>query len=128
MYSELSTIPPSVKYVKTTHYVPQKYTEYVAVERTSYKPVTSLQVVPNPTIRTLPPKFIRNQFAPKVRTVMLAPRIVRSQLPPIQPVEAYQNVNYGFEEDLLGEPVYTTATEPLPVSSTFQSYNNYFNL
>ena len=127
MYSNLSSIPPSVSYVKTTRYVPQKYTEYVPVERTSYTPVTSVQVVPTPTIRSLPPKYIRNQFPPQVRTVMLQPRIIRTHLPPIGLVDSYQKANYVAEPDLLGEPVYTTSTEPIPVSSTFQTFNNYFN-
>lgn len=127
MYSNLSSIPPSVSYVKTTRYVPQKYTEYVPVERTSYTPVTSVQVVPTPTIRNLPPKYIRNQFPPQVRTVMLQPRIIRTHLPPIGLVDSYQKANYVAEPDLLGEPVYTTSTEPIPVSSTFQTFNNYFN-
>jgi hypothetical protein len=127
MYSNLSSIPPSVSYVKTTRYVPQKYTEYVPVERTSYTPVTSVQVVPTPTIRSLPPKYIRNQFPPQVRTVMLQPKIIRTHLPPIGLVDSYQKANYVTEPDLLGEPVYTTSTEPIPVSSTFQTFNNYFN-
>ena len=127
MYSDINTIPPSVSYIKTTQYVPRKYTEYVPVERISYAPVTSVQVVPTPTIRNLPPKYIRNQFPPQVRTVMLQPQIIRTQLPPIGPADSYQNVNYGAEPDLLGEPVYTTSTEPIPVSSTFKTYNNYFN-
>lgn len=127
MYSNLSSIPPSVSYVKTTRYVPQKYTEYVPVERTSYTPVTSVQVVPTPTIRNLPPKYIRNQFPPQVRTVMLQPKIIRTHLPPIGLVDSYQKANYVAEPDLLGEPVYTTSTEPIPVSSTFQTFNNYFN-
>jgi hypothetical protein len=127
MYSNLSSIPPSVSYVKTTRYVPQKYTEYVPVERTSYTPVTSVQVVPTPTIRSLPPKYIRNQFPPQVRTVMLQPKIIRTHLPPIGLVDSYQKANYVAEPDLLGEPVYTTSTEPIPLSSTFQTFNNYFN-
>ena len=127
MYSNLSSIPPSVSYVKTTRYVPQKYTEYVPVERTSYTPVTSVQVVPTPTIRSLPPKYIRNQFPPQVRTVMLQPKIIRTHLPPIGLVDSYQKANFVAEPDLLGEPVYTTSTEPIPVSSTFQTFNNYFN-
>ena len=127
MYSNLSSIPPSVSYVKTTRYVPQKYTEYVPVERTSYTPVTSVQVVPTPTIRSLPPKYIRNQFPPQVRTVMLQPKIIRTHLPPSGLVDSYQKANYVAEPDLLGEPVYTTSTEPIPVSSTFQTFNNYFN-
>jgi hypothetical protein len=127
MYSNLSSIPPSVSYVKTTRYVPQKYTEYVPVEKTSYTPVTSVQVVPTPTIRSLPPKYIRNQFPPQVRTVMLQPKIIRTHLPPIGLVDSYQKANYVAEPDLLGEPVYTTSTEPIPVSSTFETFNNYFN-
>ena len=127
MYSNLSSIPPSVSYVKTTRYVPQKYTEYVPVERTSYTPVTSVQVVRTPTIRSLPPNYIRNQFPPQVRTVMLQPKIIRTHLPPIGLVDSYQKANYVAEPDLLGEPVYTTSTEPIPVSSTFQTFNNYFN-
>lgn len=128
MYSSnINNIPPSVSYVKTTRYVPHKYTEYVPVERTSYTPVTSVQAVPTPTIRNLPPKYIRNQFPPKVRTVMLQPRIIRTTLPPIGPPDSYQNNSFGAEPDLLGEPVYTITTEPVPVSSSFQNYNNYFN-
>lgn len=127
MYSDFSNIPPSASYVTTTHYVPKKYTEYVPVTRTSYTPVTSVQVVPTPTIKHLPPKYIRNQLPPKVKTVMLQPRIVRAQLPPIHPTESYQNSNFGNEPDLLGEPMYTITTEPVPVSSSFQTYNNYFN-
>ena len=127
MYSDINRIPPSVSYIKTTQYVPRKYTEYVPVERISYAPVTSVQVVPTPTIRNLPPKYIRNQFPPQVRTVMLQPKIIRTQLPPIGPADTYQNVNYGVEPDLLGEPVYTTSTEPIPVISSFKSFNNYFN-
>ena len=127
MYSDINRIPPSVSYIKTTQYVPRKYTEYVPVERISYTPVTSVQAVPTPTIRNLPPKYIRNHFPPQVRTVMLQPKIIRTQLPPIGPADSYQNVNYGVESDLLGEPVYTTSTEPIPVSSTFKTFNNYFN-
>jgi len=127
MYSTYSNIPSSVSYIKTTQYVPRKYTEYIPVERTSYAPVTSIQAIPTPTIRNLPPKFIRNQLPPQVRTVMLQPRIIRSHLPPIGPSESYQNVNYGNEPDLLGEPVYTISTEPIPVSSSLRRYNNYFN-
>ena len=58
---------------------------------------------------------------------MLQPKIIRTHLPPIGLVDSYQKANYVAEPDLLGEPVYTTSTEPIPVSSTFQTFNNYFN-
>jgi hypothetical protein len=63
-----------------------------------------------PTVRTLPPRFVRNQLPPKFNQVTLPAKVVSTNLPPIGPPPTPQ----------LAMPS-VPAPEPLPMSMTVQS-------
>ena len=88
----VKTVPAPVQSVYQTTSVPIATPATVSVTRTSLNvPVTTTttslatSTAPTPTLRTLPPKIIRNQLPPKYNTVTLPAKVVQTKLPPLGP-------------------------------------------
>ena len=59
-------------------------TQVAVPEPVEIVPQTQPQI-PTPTVKTLPPKIIRNELPPKHNQVMLPAKVVQTRLPPIGP-------------------------------------------
>jgi hypothetical protein len=101
--------------------MPPTYSTTSVAMGTPVPPVVTQSVQPaagplpaslTPTVRTLPPRIVRNQLPPKFNQVTLPAKVVTSNLPPIGPPPTPQ---------LPMPSVPLPAPEPLPMSMTVQS-------
>ncbi len=87
----VKTVPAPAQSVYQTTSVPVATPAAVSVTGTSLNiPVAAntsvaTSTAPTPTLRTLPPKIIRNQLPPKYNTVTLPAQVVQTRLPPLGP-------------------------------------------
>lgn len=80
------TVPAPMANVQTSIKVPTYATTSVPVQATtSIVQTAAPEGNPTPTVRTLPPKIVRNQLAPKYNTVTLPAKVVQTRLAPILP-------------------------------------------
>ena len=70
--------------------------------RTLPPPMPSPGPIPKPTIRYLPPRFVRNELPPQYKQVYLPPRVVTSRLPPIGPLPTPPNYPYPLPQPGIG--------------------------
>ena len=90
---------------------------------------------PQPTVKTLPPKLIKNTLPPKFKTVTLKAKVVKSELPPIGPAATTPTTTPTFnttatpvKSDVAQQPVtYTTIQKypPVPVTNTTTTTTTY---
>ena len=80
------TVPAPMTSVQTSVQMPTYATTSVPVQTTTSVVQTAApEGNPTPTVRTLPPRIVRNQLATKYNTVTLPPKVVQTRLSPILP-------------------------------------------
>ena len=89
--------------------IPTETQEYVPPMENIF-PAPQLQHLNAPTIKTLPPKIVRNELPPQHKQVMLPPRIVQQRLPPLGPLPTPQ-----LNIPQMAPPVPVPAPMPVPV-------------
>lgn len=89
--------------------VPTQTQEYVPPMENIF-PAPQYQHLNAPTIKTLPPKIVRNNLPPQHKQVMLPPKIVQQRLPPLGPLPTPQ-----LNIPQMAPPVPVPAPMPVPV-------------
>ena len=90
-------------------HVPTQTQEYVPPMENIF-PAPQYQHLNAPTIKTLPPKIVRNNLPPQHKQVMLPPKIVQQRLPPLGPLPTPQ-----LNIPQMAPPVPVPAPMPVPV-------------
>ena len=107
------TVPAPMTSVQTSVNVPTYTTTSVPVQTTTSVVQTAApEGNPTPTVRTLPPRIVRNQLAPKYNTVTLPPKVVQTRLAPILPPPTPQL-------SIQAPPVQSYTLPPQTVPTTF---------
>lgn len=108
------TVPAPMANVQTSVQLPTYATTSVPVQTTtSIVQTAAPEGNPTPTVRTLPPKIVRNQLAPKYNTVTLPAKVVQTRLAPILPPPTPQL-------SIQAPPVQSVALPP-PMPTTFST-------
>ena len=89
--------------------IPTETQEYVPPMENIF-PAPQYQHLNAPTIKTLPPKIVRNNLPPQHKQVMLPPKIVQQRLPPLGPLPTPQ-----LNIPQMAPPVPVPAPMPVPV-------------
>lgn len=75
---------------------------------------------PTPTVKTLPPKIVKNQLPPQYKTVTLPPKVVQTRLAPIGPAPTPQlqlpNQSVTLPTTSIVNPPLTTTTTSIQTS------------
>ena len=109
------TVPAPMTNAQTSVQLPAYTTTSVPVQTTTSVVQTAApEGNPTPTVRTLPPRIVRNQLAPKYNTVTLPPKVVQTRLAPILPPPTPQ---LSFQ----APPVQTVALPPPTLPTTFST-------
>ena len=109
------TVPAPMANVQTSVQMPAYTTTSVPVQTTTSVIQTAApEGNPTPTVRTLPPRIVRNQLAPKYNTVTLPAKVVQTRLAPILPPPTPQL-------SIQAPPVQTVPLPPPPMPTTFST-------
>ena len=107
------TVPAPMTNIQTSVQVPTYATTSVPVQTmTSVVQTAPAEGNPTPTVRTLPPRIVRNQLAPKYNTVTLPAKVVQTRLAPILPPPTPQL-------SIQAPPVQSVPLPPPPMPTTF---------
>ena len=109
------TVPAPMTSVQTSVQVPTYTTTTVPVQTTTSVVQTApAEGNPTPTVRTLPPRIVRNQLAPKYNTVTLPAKVVQTRLAPILPPPTPQL-------SIQAPPIQNVALPPPTIPTTFST-------